>query len=228
MKKLLFGLVLLFLATDLFAQSSVHRRPIFPAGGGVITFDAIGAGIATSSAAANPNWTHTVATDANYIEVCIYMRSATAPTSVTAGATTMTEFAGSPITNGVNRLRRYYAIGGPTGSVTITINMAAGEYLHANSASYKGVGSVRGTNSATGATTTPSVAITSVSGDMVTDCLVSDSFSYAAGAGQTARINNVTTAWSSEESATTTSTTMSWTQGDSIDWTIHGAALIPS
>lgn len=34
MRKILLGILLLFLATDLFAQSSVRRRPVFPVSGG--------------------------------------------------------------------------------------------------------------------------------------------------------------------------------------------------
>lgn len=231
MKKLIATVLLSFLlVTQAWPQSAVRRRPIFPAaGGGSITFDSIGAEVSTSSNATDPvTWTHTVGGTANWLEVCLYTRGAI-PSGVTANGSAMTAFASSPAVNGINRAFRWYLHGGPTGTVTFSLSVGGtGEYIHVNSVSYIGVSasSPRNVATATGATTTPSVAVTSASNDMVTDCLGSDSFTYTAGADQTERIVTDPPS-SSSEVAAGASTTMSWTQGSTDAWAIHGASLIP-
>lgn len=82
------------------------------------------------------------------------------------------------------------------------------------------------------ASTSPSVAVTSVAGSLVLDCMAIQGFpSDAAGAGQTKDIDvaiggshNILGSW---ESASGTSTTMDWTLGTGLAWRTIGVSCKP-
>lgn len=98
---------------------------------------------------------------------------------------------------------------------------------------YKGVGTgnpIGTAVTATGNSLTPSVNVSSASGEMVVDIAVQNTASATAGAGQTERLethNSAVLAMGSEE-AGAASVTMSWTTLNSREWAILGVPLKPA
>jgi hypothetical protein len=125
------------------------------------------------------------------------------------------------------------------GTYTVAVSLNAGvEYAVGGSASFNGVNQTtpnRPFQSANGTSTTPTVVVTSATNELVIDT-VSTQFAggtLVVGAGQTERWNGLTCfgginsvgAGSTEPGAATT--TMSWTQTNSVPWAIGAVSLIP-
>jgi hypothetical protein len=125
------------------------------------------------------------------------------------------------------------------GTYTVAVTLNAGvEYAVGGSASFNGVNQTtpnRTFQSASGTSTTPTLAVTSATNEMVIDT-VSTQFgggTLVVGAGQTERWNGLPCfggvssvgAGSTEPGAATT--TMSWTQSNSVPWAIGAVSLIP-
>lgn len=106
MKRFTLGLFILFLSTDLFAQSSVRRRPVFPVSGGALarigTIDAGGA-IAGSGSTITRSYTTVNATNSCLVVFVPYYN--------TNGTTTISSatFAGNAMTQAANSTAGDYA-----------------------------------------------------------------------------------------------------------------------
>lgn len=144
---------------------------------------------------------------------------------------------GSAVDAAFDRVTMRSLIAPTSGSNTLAVTMSGNSDIIVGAVSYTGSNQsdLCGTfNSATGTNTSPTVNITSVSGDIVQDVLTwfTDPLSTTAtaGAGQTRQwartVANVTHGAGSTETATTTTTTMSWTTGTPVDgWIVGGIAV---
>lgn len=101
MRKLLLGLLLLFLATDLFAQSSVRRRPVFPVAGGPALLGATNSGLSvTDGTQISGSWTSTTTSNPSCIFVMLPFHSGSGTAAVSNAAWGAVTLSRVPGTNG--------------------------------------------------------------------------------------------------------------------------------
>lgn len=198
-----------------------------------VTFDAATTG--TASSATSVSATHT----ASGTDLAAFMHTASAagtPQAVTGSyaGTAMTEHWDTTFAT-YYRHAGYTLVNPATGAQTVTATYAGTQgNLRIGVATYTGVDQTTpvGTpNTATGSSTTPSVAITSATDELVVDGMAQVANANAtAGANQTERWDlagaEISVAGSDEAGAATT--TMSWTLPASVAWHIGGIAFKPA
>lgn len=222
--------------------------------GATITFDSSAQGCSFDPllSARTFSWSHTIADGTSRVLI-VGVSSFTNPASVYPAVSSVT-YNGVPLTrlndpvlqparstdlsNGVEMFILKEPLPA-AGTYTIDVTLNAGvQYAVGGSASFNGVNQTtpnRTFQSASGTSTTPTVTVTSATNEMVIDT-VSTHFNggtLVVGAGQTQRWNGVTCfngvnsvgAGSTEPGASTT--TMSWTQDNSVPWAIGAVSLIP-
>jgi hypothetical protein len=145
---------------------------------------------------------------------------------------------------GTQRLNIFRLIAPATGTNDVVVTTSASSPFSAGIVSYTGVDPTvpLGTSAnATGGSGTPTVDVTSASGELVFDYLCMDDGNttiptMTPGAGQTSRVNFTTTTGfpgfdrnvSSSTEAGAATVTMSYPDSDSNGWIIIGAPLLPA
>lgn len=202
-----------------------------------VAFDAAseypdGAGSATSH-----TWTHTC--NGNYLLVGLGLGDTVDRiTAVTANGTPMTRL--GSVKTGPTGLAPYNFLYGlpapPTGSVTILVSLSASRNLQGGAVSFSGVDSVTAATTATGTSTTPSLAITTTAGEIAFATLGFNPNTAlpSPGAGETERYESVSSGASASEAgytetATGASTTIAPTLagGGTPSWGIIGVSIRP-
>jgi hypothetical protein len=178
-----------------------------------MAFDAVSHG-ELSNANSPLSWTHTPVGTPSAVVVGIgNYEGASSVTSVTYGATTLTQLA--ILTGAGNGVYLYGANNVASGAQTVTVTLSAnGNFTQANAITVTGSSLTTAFETATTATdfsTTPSVTTTSQSDEIVVDMVISSgSVTITPGAGQTQRYS-VTSNASSTKVASGVSTTMNET-----------------
>lgn len=196
---------------------------------------------ATSSVAgsgAGPfTWVHTCSGSDRFLLLGIsYYDSGDTISAVTYNGDALTEVPSSTVSNGQYSAALYSLIAPDTGSNTVSVTFTGSVFdFGAGAVSYTGADQVAPLGTAatdTGTSTTPSVDVTSTTGEIVQDALAMiHSGTLTVGASQTQRWNStggfgfIKYAGSTESGATTT--TMSWSNSTSQDWAIVGVAVKP-
>lgn len=138
--------------------------------------------------------------------------------------------------NGQFNITLYYMVAPDTGSNTVSVSTTGSVYdIGMIAMSFTGAdqSTPLGTAvTATGSSTTPSVNISSASGEIVVDGLIIvHSGTLTVGADQTQRVNtntaNAFIKYASSTESGVSSTTMSWSNSTSQDWAIAGVAVKP-
>lgn len=178
---------------------------------------------------------HTVGTSDNRLLLVGISTRDRSVTSVTYSGTPMILV--GTINNGIDaRITIYRLINPPSGTANVVVNFSGSTSKGAviSATSFRGVDQtdpLRTFNSAIGTSTTPSVSISSVAGDLVYDVLSKrNTGTSAPGSSQTERLDlssGEIRGAGSTAPATTTSTTMSWTIS-SAKWAIGGVAIKPA
>lgn len=203
-----------------------------------ITVDATSTATSGSAETGNTTltWSHTNAGD--FMRVGVSWRSDAGQTvsGITYNGVALTQI-GTAAVNGSTSAGHWRLIAPASGAHNVVVTLSADTAaLMAGATTYSGVDQTTPTgtsNTATGNSTTPTVDIASVSGDIVVDVVAgSPVFTLdSAGAGQTAEWNisdsgaQFRRGGGSRETATTTTTTMSWSVSTASTWAIHGVAL---
>ena len=200
-----------------------------------IAFDAVSSGGAV--AATSLTISHVVGTGPNrYLIVGVRVDDGveTTPSGVTYDSVTMTQI-GSTVSNGVGSVSMWKLINPNSGTADIVITFGTpADEIDAGGISLENVHQTTSEGTlatANGHSTGPSVAVTSVLGDLVIDCVANASvagITFTPGPGQTKRWEINGNAAMSEEVASGTSTTMSWTMTSSDTWVIAGVAVKPA
>lgn len=221
-------------------QLLLRPLPPPPAAGGGPAFDAVGSG-QRSGGAGSLTWTHTpVGTPTgvavgviNFNPNCTISGVSYGASSMGAAAQSNTQGNSGPFDQ--NDARLYGLANPPSGAQTVTVSFSAGTNCFVAGASITVTGGntttvFRASNSAKGTSTTPSVSVTSSSGDLVVDFVMTADGAVnttAAGGSQTSRVANLTSGGNRESASTLTasgaSTNMSWTIASSNSW-VHSAA----
>lgn len=243
MKKIALILLLIFLATNAGAQSSVIRRPIFPAGGSTLAQ----VGSATNAAATIEQATLTTgtravgsATDTCLIAVITWQHGAGTATisSVVwnvASPQNFTRESGTQNAGGDYRVDMWWLKSPTSATDDVTVTWSANVRGQVSITEWSGCNNdpLINFNGANGDSGTATVNITSASGQIVIDG-VKTSGAITVGANQTEQMNLATETThrggSSIEpfSATTTSpVVMTWTIA-STAWVIGGASIQPA
>lgn len=178
---------------------------------------------------------HTVGTSDNRLLLVGISTRDRSVTSVTYSGTPMILV--GTINNGIDaRITIYRLINPPSGTANVVVNFSGSTSKGAviSATSFRGVDQtdpLRTFNSAIGTSTTPSVSISSVAGDLVYDVLSKrNTGTSAPGSSQTERLDlssGEIRGAGSTAPATTTSTTMSWTIS-SAKWAIGGVSIKPA
>lgn len=197
----------------------------FPA----LTLDAESEGGATNSASLTIS--HTVAVKPHRVLV-VMVASVHDPSGVTYGGTALTELADA---NSGGWATMWYLANPATGTNNVVVSGSSGDYA-AQVNSYYGANPVDVFNTvaeaanAGSANHTATLSVTSEAGDIVVDAIYTDNGgSLDPGASQTAlmdRAQDDIQGGSSHETATGSSTTMSWTVEDSEGYSAHVAAAV--
>lgn len=190
----------------------------------------------------NPSYTHTPSGAAcpncvEFIGVCFQDSTPGTLSSVTSGGNAATSLGVVLDSGGGNKIFGQMFIYKNAGTSPTTIQANFSEVMNSvtiHAMTIKNVDQVTSTGTratATGASTAPSVNVSSTAGELVVDLLCSPDRTATVGAGQTDRVNvndvgNHRHAASHEAGATTT--TMSWTLGSAADWGIQGIAFKPA
>ena len=200
-----------------------------------VTFDATST--TTGNTASSTTHSHTCSTaDNRLIVVSVSARDAggspAAPSGVTYDGDALTK--SGDVSSGNVNASIWYRVAPSTGSnnVVVTFGDSRHEGIGVTATSFTGVYQSAPAGSATTATgdsTAPTVNIASFAGDIVVDALaVNVAGALTPGTDQTERsdaaLPNGGRYGASTESATTTSTTMSWTSGDGV-WAVLGIAV---
>ena len=203
------------------------------AGGVPIAFDAASL-TTTGSKGTSHTWSHTVgAAGTNRILIVgTSAESAVAVTNVTYAGQSLTLLGGQSTPGSVTRTELWYILAPATGTNNIVVNLGANKKLAAGAASWTGVHQTATFGTAvfaSGTSTSPTVDLTSASGEVVVDAMANkSSTSRTEGANQTLHWSGnsggkPSSAGSSESGAATV--TMSWTLGASVEWAIGAVPL---
>ncbi|MBI2032008.1 MAG: hypothetical protein HYT08_05355, partial [Candidatus Levybacteria bacterium] len=188
------------------------------------------------------NFSHTTGTGDNRILIVTVSRAGNAGiSSITYNGSALTLIPGCTFSPGTEAIDMYYLLNPSSGSNTVSITLGNSETWVALATTYSGVSQTspfRATcQTETGSGTSPSLNVTSQSGDVVIDSMlnagINPTLSLPGGSNQTQRWNQtygstVYVAAYSEESATGASTNMAWTAGGTdLSWYHLGVALVP-
>lgn len=183
---------------------------------------------------ASATWTISGKTTAgsNRVGIVRFNYAATATlTGVTWNGSAMTEVPLSSVTSGSRTNKSFYIVDPPTASSDIVISFSAGtpagEYLVTSYNEADTASPIGDVQTATGTSTTPSVDVTSASGDMVLDWMVIANTITSVGDSQTSEFIDTTggsyrVGGSREAGAATV--TMSWTVGSGA-WGTSGFSI---
>lgn len=186
------------------------------------------------------SWTHTAGGTADYLRVSMgWSKLGTTTLTVTHNGTSMNSVGvatnaagfGSSVTG---KAQIYELIAPATGAQTVQATWSAGgNFGGGTSVSYTGADQTTpstGVQTSTGTGTGPSVAVTSQTNDMVSDCLCSDGTAgtKTVGAGQTSRANASGSGYGGcvSDEAGASSVTMSWTQQFSAGYAYIAANIV--
>jgi Tfp pilus assembly protein PilX len=203
--------------------------------GGAVAFDAA-ASTSSGSSSTTLSWTHTASGTNRVVIVGVSYISPSATATATYGGTSMT-LVGQQFTTGDSRMAMFSLVNPPTGAKTVTVtfsvavNSAVGGSVSmtgANQTTPTGTFVSAVCSSGGSCTTTPSLTVTSVVGEMVIDTLQYDNNagSITPGAGQNQRWNlsqNNYGGGSTEVGAA--SVAVSWTAGSGDNWA-YGAVSV--
>lgn len=186
-------------------------------------------------------WSHTVGTGADRIlVVCVQFRNVSSETitGVTYAGVAMTKTDGSStnmtVANSDNIRSEIWTLANPNaGANNIVVTFSAAVRGVGEASSWTGVDQTTplGTYaSATGSSTTPSVAVSSASGDVVVDSMGAKSLLVLSSvtAGQTlliSKIMGLQAGGTQQAAGTGSNVTMSWTLSASSPWAIGGVTL---
>jgi hypothetical protein len=166
-----------------------------------------------------------------------------AVTAVTANGFPLTKVRADLRTNGGSSFgtELWYLVNPGIGAYTIAVTWAGAlsSYGVGSATSYFGVDQVTPIDAQAGSGgtgTTLSMAITTVANHaLITDCALAQANALMVGAGQTTRVNRVTTGAvdsvgvsTVNDKAVAGSETMDWTQGAAQDWVISAVSLRPA
>lgn len=184
------------------------------------------------------SWSHTCSGENRLLLVFITCNAPSSSISCTYAGVSMTLHDSTQTTGGSQKRAVIFKLANPaTGSNTVSISNITSGYRKGYSVSLTGVkqDTLVGTASkATGTSTTPSVNVSSATGERVYDIVASvgdgSSLSYTPGSGQTEVLDSNTLSYlaaagSYEGGASTV--TMSWTVSRSFDWAIIGVSVKP-
>lgn len=205
MKRLAFLLIaaLLIGGAVLSHGQEARRRPIVAAGGSV-TFDA--ASSVKTTAGVGTLTSHSISVSATLLLVGVGIVDGVAvtPVTVTCGVSSMTAISGGAIVNSNSgadvAMTTYKLVNPPSGISTITVTSTGGpadlvilaaSFIGANTTTPLGTAATAATNNST----TPSVTVTSATGEIVVDFEATHDnvVSMTAGSGQTSQTQQVGT-----------------------------------
>jgi len=193
--------------------------------------------IANRSAASDTTWNHTVGSGSNKILLVLCgMHSSDDVTAVTFNGVSLTLYGEAELN--FRRAQMWYLIDPPEGEYAVAITKTGThDYASTGSISIFGVDQTnpfRANNTASGAGYSPTIDVTSESGDLVVDIVSYLSLSsVTVGDDQTQNyfdhFASSATSMSSRETASSTSTTMSWScSGSDQNWCSFAASLAPA
>lgn len=215
--------------TFLSAVSNVHAATI------IGTDATVGTATCGPSCGSTLSWTHTVGSNPNRILIVGISASpvsgAVSVTLVQFGSSSLTPL--TPISISDNFLVQQWYLLNPSGSATVTVTFATSPaFAVGASASFFNVAGVRASNGATGTSTTASVTVSAISGDLVVDTLATSvPLSVASDASQTQlwnlNVGEVTGAGSDKPASSPV--TMQWTFGGAtLLWALVAVDLQPA
>jgi hypothetical protein len=196
--------------------------------------------IAGKDKTTSATWLHTVGAGTNRILVVgISLADTTSPTSVTYGGAALTSLGGGSA-GSANRTEIWYKLAPTVGLATLAVNFAAAKPVIAGAVSFTGVQQSAPTatfNSSSAGSTTASVTVTSIAGQMIFDAVTAESAATS--------ITNSTQRqhWNlcpdpcgpaevysggATKASSSTSVTSSWTLGVSKAWSIGSLSLQPA
>lgn len=134
------------------------------------------------------------------------------------------------VVNGAAIARQFILLNPQSGSNNIVVTFASSGNVCAQGISFTNTGGYRNNTTASGSSTTASLAITSETNDLVVDFVShGDAAGITAGAGQTAQINTINAnAQGTSTEAGAASVTMSWTAASSSVWAQSAISLFPA
>lgn len=210
-------------------------------GRGAIAFDAA-ANSGLHGTAASYSYNHTCTGSNLLLVVAVAFRGSSGTVSgITYNSVALTNVANASNSVLARRISYWYLFAPSTGtnSVAVTFSVAPTTDSIATSVSYTGVDTTAGgpdaSNNASGTSTAPSVNVTTVAANcMVIDAMATTVVITGVGSGQTARVQdqggaNIRGNMSEEGPvAASTTVTMDWTLGSSVNWAIGAASFKPA
>lgn len=198
---------------------------------------AVDAVSSTGGSGSSFSWSHTCSGSNRVLLLGIgWYDTADTVSSITYNSVAMTLVPSSTATNGQYTAALYYLTDPTTGSNTISVTFT-GSVFDFGGVALSVTGADQSTplgtaNTASGTSTTPSVTITSASGELVLDTLIiAHSGTLTVGGSQTQRWNAITGGGFIKGGASTedgaASVTMSWSNSTSQDWAITGVPIKP-
>lgn len=193
----------------------------------------------TSSSGVGPfTFSHTVTGSETVLLVGIALYDSNDVVSgVTYNGVAMTAVPSSTVSNGQYTTTLYYLVAPASGANNVSVSVT-GTVFEIGIGSISLTGADQATplgtaNTATGNSTTPSVNVTSASGEIVVDTsLIVHSGTYSVGGGQTSRWNAIGSGGFIKYAGSTepgdTSVTMSWSNTSAQDWAISAVPVKPS
>ena len=219
-------------ATPLDNSTSV-TSPLSTAPSGIVV-DAVTSGTGLTSPV---TVSHTTSSNSNRLMLVGISQKNKVVTSVTYGGVAMT-LVGENISNGNAKVHIYKMVNPPTGTANVVVNFDAAPDKGAvvGVITYSGVDqtSPLGTfNSASNTSSSPSITVSSTTGDLVFDVMTMRSKTLdGLGSGQTQRWNLTTSGeikgGGGSTKAGASSVTMSWTPSGSADWAQAGVSIKPA
>jgi len=198
-------------------------------GGGTVLFDAVASAFVVDSGTTTTlSWTHTPVGTPTKAAVAFENYDTNCTVSgVTYGGVSMVQEASQTISAGGSSVQIWALANPSAGAQTVVITCGQHMYTQAGSITVTGgstVTAIRAANTALATSTTPSVSVTSATGDFIVDVVGSTgaNVTTTAGGSQNKRWGptdaGTNTASSSTLPAGSGSTTMTWTLGSSVTW----------
>lgn len=197
-------------------------------GTSTVAFDAVSSAV-ISVAGTSLSWTHTPVGTPSLAVVGVTIRKNASVTALTYGGTAMTFIRQDTSGNATTELWRL--INPPTGAQTVSVTISAAQNFAGGAITFTGSDTTTPISNhagATGISTTPSVTVTSASGELVVDAvsLRSGTIPWTVGAGQTLRWERAfSAAFGGSTEPGAASVTMSWTNSVSGGWAISAASV---
>jgi len=200
-----------------------------------ITQDSVGT-VQQKVAVTSFSWSHTVGNFNNRILVVgVSVNNGKTVSSVTYGSQNLTRFDSIRYESNAQDNELWYVVNPTIGTGTVTVSLSGSAYAVADSASFYNVNQITpfGTDTkASGNGKTATVNVASGSNELVVDVLGSDTINgdFQPASGQTMLWNgfsDVPQSGASTKASSGTSTTMTWTDSKTDNWSEIGVALLP-